>query len=193
MALTTTQMKQKTFLISCLLIIIVLSVHISFGQWSSNTALNTPVCTELGKQIDLRMSDDGKGGAFIAWKDYRSGGGAGLPDIYIQHLNAGGVPQWINNGVALCTDPADQSTPAIVTDMHGGAIVAWSDWRSGIERDIFAQHIDSLGIVQWAIDGVAVANKPEREHNEKIISDDAGGAIIVWEQQGGNGAWDIWA
>ena len=186
-------MKQRTIKQYSFLIMLILSVKVSFGQWSSNTNVNTPVCIELGRQIDLRMAEDGKGGAFITWKDYRASGGFGLPDIYIQYLNAAGYPKWATNGVALCTDAADQSTPSIVTDMAGGAIVAWSDWRTGIERDLFAQRIDSMGVIQWTIDGVGVANKPEREHNEKIVSDDAGGAIIVWEQQGNNGNWDLWA
>ncbi len=134
------------------------------------------------------MSEDGKGGTFISWKDYR----AGLPDIYIQYMNAAGVRMWDTAGVPLCTDPADQSTPAITTDMAGGAIVTFSDWRSGIERDVYAQRVDSLGVIQWTLNGVGIATKTVREHNEKIISDDAGGAIIVWEQQSG-GQWDIWA
>jgi hypothetical protein len=75
--------------------------------------------------------------------------------------------------------------------MNSGAIVAWSDWRSGIERDVYAQRINSSGLVQWTTDGVAVADKPIREHNEKIISDDHGGAIIVWEQQDNFGQWDF--
>jgi len=186
-------MKLRTIKISFILIILTLHVKFGFGQWSSNTAVNTPVCVDLGRQIDLRMADDNKGGVFITWKDYRSGGGVGLPDIYIQYLNQAGYPQWTTNGVALCTDAADQSTPSIVSDMAGGVIVAWSDWRTGIERDLFAQRIDSAGVIQWTLNGVGVANKPEREHNEKIVSDDAGGAIIVWEQQGGNGNWDLWA
>ena len=99
---------------------------------------------------------------------------------------------WDTAGVVLCNDPADQSTPAIVTDMTGGVIVAFSDWRSGIERDVYAQRVDSLGVVQWITNGVGIATKPVREHNEKIISDGQGGAIVVWEQQSG-GQWDIWA
>ncbi|MES2398229.1 MAG: T9SS type A sorting domain-containing protein [Bacteroidota bacterium] len=186
-------MKQRAITKSLVLILLILCVKTSFSQWSSNTSVNTPVCVDLGRQIDLRMADDGKGGVFVTWKDYRSGGGVGLPDIYIQYLNEAGYPQWTTNGVALCTDPADQSTPSIVSDMAGGVIVAWSDWRTGVERDLFAQRIDSAGVIQWTINGVGVANKPEREHNEKIVSDDAGGAIIVWEQQGGNGNWDLWA
>jgi len=156
-----------------------------FAQWNTNTALNTPVCTATDKQVDTRMMDDGHGGAFIAWKDYRNG----MPDIYIQHLDSLGNALWQADGVALCTDPADQSTPAIVSDMRGGAIVAWSDWRSGVERDLYAQRVDANGQIKWQLDGAIVSNKPIREHNEKIVSDGQGGAIIVWEQQQGD--WDI--
>lgn len=161
-----------------------------FAQWNSNPAINTPICTEVGKQIEHRIISDGFNGAFITWKDYRTGG---VPDIYIQHINSAGITQWTTNGIGLCTDFNDQSTPAIITDMNGGAIVTWSDWRSGVERDIYAQRINAQGIIQWTYDGTIVTNKPEREHSEKIISDDQGGAIIFWEQQSSfTGQWDIW-
>lgn len=158
---------------------------VAIAQWNANTTINTPVCTAPNKQVDTRMMDDGQGGAFIAWKDYRNG----MPDIYIQHIDSLGNALWQVDGVALCTDPADQSTPAIVSDMRGGAIVAWSDWRSGVERDLYAQRVNANGQIMWQLDGAIVSNKPIREHNEKIISDGAGGAIVVWEQQQGD--WDI--
>ena len=87
------------------------------------------------------------GGSFIAWKDYRSG--SSDPDIYIQYLNFSGVAQLTLNGVYLCYNSSDQSSPSITSDMNGGAIVAWPDWRSGIELDVYAQRINSTGIVQW--------------------------------------------
>lgn len=162
----------------------------AFAQWSNSPSVNTPVCTATDKQIDLRMMDDGYKGVYIAWKDYRAGG---VPDIYIQRMDSSGYALWTTNGVPLCTDPADQSTPAICTDMKGGAIVAWSDWRSGVERDLYAQRVNSNGSVLWTTDGVGVANKPEREHNEKITSDGAYGAYVVWEQQDNiNYWWNIW-
>ncbi len=164
----------------------------SFAQWTSNSAINTPVSIGIGKQQELRLCKDDFGGAFVAWKDGRCNSGAGPNDIYVQHFNASGYAQWTTGGVALCTESTDQSTAAITKDMTGGVIVAWSDWRSGIERDVYAQRIDSMGVVQWTLDGVGIATKTIREHNEKIISDDNGGAIIVWEQQSG-GQWDIWA
>jgi len=160
-----------------------------FAQWNSNSSINTPVCTASGKQVDARMIDDDHHGAYVTWKDYRTG----IPDIYIQRVDSLGFPLWTFNGESLCNDPADQSTPSITTDMKGGAIVTWSDWRSGIERDIYAQRITKNGIIKWTFNGAGVANKVEREHNEKIISDDNGGAIIAWEQQDNvNFWWDIW-
>ncbi len=173
-----------TFILVCLCI-----THITLGQWNSNPALNTPVCTALNKQIDPRILEDGYGGAFVVWKDYRNS----LPDVFVQRINNLGVTQWALNGVGACTDAADQSTPNVCSDGQGGIIVAWSDWRSGIERDLYAQRIDPNGNVLWVANGIIVSNKPNREHNEKIVSDGFGGAIVVWEQQEANGTWNEWA
>ncbi len=160
------------------------------AQWTTNLSLNTPICNLTGSQRDPRIIKDGYGGAFIEWKDSRTG----VPDIYVQRVNSQGVTLWTVNGVGACTDAADQSTPSIVDDMAGGCIVTWSDWRSGIERDVYAQRIDSLGNMLWTVNGAIVTNKNEREHNERIISDGAGGCIIAWEQQNTiNYEWDIWA
>jgi hypothetical protein len=160
------------------------------AQWSADPSVNTPIVVEpLGKQIDLRMLEDGVGGAFIVWKDYRA---SGIPDIYIQRINASGVVLWTVNGVGACTDFADQSTPFICTDENGGCIIAWSDWRSGIERDLYAQRFDANGNALWTAQGAPVAIKNDREHNERLVSDGTGGAIVVWEQQTGAG-WDVWA
>lgn len=184
---------KKVPLLHCVFLgAVIFTADVLQAQWSSNPSVNTPVSTGIGKQQELRLCKDDFGGVFIAWKDGRSNSGSGPNDIYVQHFNAAGYPQWTANGVALCIEPTDQSTAAITKDMTGGVIVAWSDWRSGIERDVYAQRIDSFGVVQWTLNGVGIATKPIREHNEKIISDDAGGAIIVWEQQSG-GQWDIWA
>lgn len=158
------------------------------SQWSLDPSVNTPICVATGRQIDPRMIEDGEGGAFIAWKDYR----AGVSDVYVQRINAQGQVMWTVDGVGACTDPADQSTPGICADGNGGCIVAWSDWRSGIERDLYAQRFNGSGVAQWTPQGAPVATKFDREHNERIVPDGTGGCIVVWEQQTGAG-WDVWA
>ena len=171
------------------LLVLFLSLK-SFAQWNINTAINTPICTEAAKQIDPRIMEDGVGGAYITWKDYRPTNA--LPDIYIQRIDAKGNVKWISNGIGVCTDIKDQSTPAICSDMKGGAIVAWSDWRTGIERDLYAQRIDSNGNIKWMVNGANISNLSNREHSEKITSDGKGGVIIAFEKQIA-GVWDVWA
>lgn len=160
------------------------------AQWSLSPTINTPVCLSNGEQKDLRMTADGKGGVFIAWKDLRATNGK--PDIYVQRLDSLGIPLWTVNGSDVCTQAADQSTPAIVSDDKDGVIIAWSDWRSNIERDIYAQRMDRNGNKLWPTDGAPVTIKNAREHSEKIIPDGLSGVIVVWEQQRSNGTWDIW-
>jgi hypothetical protein len=150
------------------------------AQWEANNLINTPVCIEFGKQNDVRILGDGEHGAFLAWKDARNGNDN--PDIYVQHVDSSGMMLWENNGKPICTDTTDQSTPNLCTDGNGGFILTWSDRRNGGERDVYAQRVSHDGVVLWTNNGVNVAGKPIREHNEKIASDDNGGAFIIWEQ-----------
>lgn len=160
------------------------------GQFTNDVYLNTPICVEFGKQNDPRILGDGHGGAFIAWKDARNG--TANPDIYLQHIDSLGYPQWTGSGIAICNDLADQSTPNLCSDMHGGVIIAWSDLRSGLERDVYAQRVSANGEILWTSNGVAIANNIYREHNEKICSDGTGGAYFVWEQfDDALGYWNI--
>lgn len=179
----------KNKLLYLVLLITCYGLNEASAQWNSNPAINTPLCLSNGRQIDLRMMEDGAGGTFVTWKDYRASNG--LPDIYAQRFDAFGYPMWIGNGVVICDESHDQSTPAIVSDMRGGAIIAWSDWRSMIERDIYAQRIDANGNIKWTVNGMNVTDLSQREHSEKIVSDGKGGVIIAFEKQ--NGLWDIWA
>lgn len=167
-----------------------LSANAAFAQWNSNTQINTPVSAATNWQIDLRMVEDGQKGTFLVWKDYRNG----TPDIFAQHIDSMGVALWAVDGAPVCTQTADQSTPSILPDGQGGIIVSWSDWRSGIERDIYAQRLNQYGQPVWPMDGVVVVNKTNREHNERMVSDGQGGAIIVFEQKNASTyLWEIWA
>ncbi|MEN9334013.1 MAG: hypothetical protein RLY35_1193 [Bacteroidota bacterium] len=163
-----------------LFLFLIVSSLISDAQWEVNNLINTPVCVEFGKQNDVRILGDDHHGAFLAWKDARNGNNN--PDIYVQHVDSLGVMLWETDGKPICIDTSDQSTPNLCTDGNGGFILAWSDRRNGGERDVYVQRISADGNILWTNNGVQVAGKPIREHNEKIASDDNGGAFVVWEQ-----------
>jgi len=148
-------------------------------QW---TADGVSVCTAANSQSTPQLVSDDSGGAIITWEDARSGN----IDIYAQRINNSGIPQWTADGVSLCTAGNDQWRPQIVSDGSGGAIITWYDWRSG-NTDIYAQRVNSSGVVQWATDGVAVCTAANGQYIPQIVSDGSGGAIITWHDwRGGN-------
>lgn len=161
-----------------------------FAQWNISPSINTSISASLNDQQDARIVTDAKGGAIITWVDFRNS--LTLADIFVQRVNASGYPLWTLNGTAICTDLADQTAVGIVDADNGGAILTWQDWRNG-DRDIYAQKIDSSGNVLWTSNGVAVCVKVNHQSSPKIISDAAGGAIIVWEDSSLTGNWDIYA
>ena len=59
---------RKIILSACALFFISFS---SFSQWNANPAVNTPVSTAFVDQKSQKMVSDTKGGAIIAWEDFR--------------------------------------------------------------------------------------------------------------------------
>jgi hypothetical protein len=145
------------------------------------------LCTVAGNQDFPRIAPDGNGGAIVEWWDF--GGKNG--DIYAQRIGTGGAVQWTVNGVALVTATADQLDPRIISDGAGGAIVAWTDARSG-NADIYGQRLDAMGTVQWASVGVPLCTAASYQSFQVITSDGAGGAIVAW-QDSRNGNPDVYA
>ena len=162
-------------LVAPVLILLALSLHpqLSHAQWQPD---GTPISSALNDQLFPVSLPDGNGGAFIAWRDVRSGSG----DIYAQRVNSLGVPQWTKDGVIICSAGADQANMAIESDGTGGAIIVWEDARTG-NYDIYAQRVNSAGVVQWTANGVAVCVVANNQTQAKLVSDNATGAVITWQ------------
>ncbi|HXG00714.1 MAG TPA: T9SS type A sorting domain-containing protein, partial [Bacteroidota bacterium] len=114
-------------------------------------------------------------------------------DVYAQRVDGSGVPQWTADGLAISTATGDQSSPLVVSDGAGGAIIAWVDYRSGVDAGIYAQRVSAAGATQWAANGVVVCDTAGDQFAPAMVSDGAGGAIIVWSEAR-SGTWmDIYA
>src|SRR5512134_1478085 len=89
--------------------------------------------------------------------------------------------QWRIDGAPLCTAPSNQFTPVAIPDGAGGAIVAWYDYRSG-GADIYAQHVLPSGVSDptWPANGRVVCAAAGGQYAPAIVTDGAGGAILVW-------------
>jgi hypothetical protein len=108
-------------------------------QWTAN---GEAICTATGNQNLPTIVSDGSGGAIVTWMDYRSGSNY---DISAQRINASGAVQWTADGVAISAASATQEYPTIVSDGSGGAIITWSDLRSGTDYDVYAQNVTDAG------------------------------------------------
>jgi hypothetical protein len=110
------------------------------AQWAPG---GVPVCTAVSTQDDVEVAADGYGGAVITWEDWRL---LFYSKVYAQRVNASGAALWTADGVAVCTAGDDQLDPCIASDGAGGAIIAWSDNRTGY-LDIYINRVGSSGSV----------------------------------------------
>lgn len=156
-------------------------------RWQVNGA---PICTTTQKQSYPKIVSDTRGGAIITWMDERTGAYSG--NIYAQRIRGDGTMLWPVNG-ALVKSPAAYS-PLLVSDGAAGAIIAWRDDRISVDAaDVYAQHLDSTGAIQWTATGVAICTQSGQQMPAGMVSDDSGGAIIVWSHTRADGSPDIFA
>ncbi len=148
--------------------------YIGYTEWKHTG--NLPICTAENEQYFPTITTDGTDGVIVTWQDGRNGN----YDIYAQRVDSNGNPVWKENGIPICMHDASQSTPAIVSDLNGGAIIVWGDTRNG-SQDSYAQHINAEGDKLWEQDGVSICVEPNLQDDFTAISDGKGGVIIVWE------------
>ncbi len=145
------------------------------------------VCNAAGTQQVPAMCSDGGTGVVVVWSDSRSG-----TDLYAQRVGSGGTVAWAANGVPVCSAVNTQTSPQIVQDGQGGAIVAFTDYRNG-GSDIYAQRfaIDS-GTMQWGADGVPVCTQLGSQTAPQLAADGLGGASVVWTDYRQNDYGDVY-
>jgi len=150
-------------------------------QWTPN---GIQICTNPSDQLFPKIAGDGNGGAIIVWEDDRNNG------LYIQHIDASGITQWSPNGVQFTISHG--GTAKILGDGNGGAIVAWQASPGGLYTDIYAQRIDSKGVLLWPAGGVAICSASLDQHALDMVTDGKGGAIITWVDDRNNyGVYDF--
>jgi hypothetical protein len=161
--------------------------------WPANGLL---VCGAIGGQINPALIADANG-ALVAWSDSRGA----TEDLYVHHVLPAGALDgaWPAAGAILSGANQQQAFPTIVTDGAGGAIVAWEDGRNGgglsSQLDIYAGHMRAIGAADstWGANGTVLCLSTGFDQTRPLaVSDGAGGAIVVWnDQRNGNG--DLYA
>jgi hypothetical protein len=110
------------------------------------------------------------------WSENRTG----ATDHFAQKLDSAGIRCWDTTGAWLgSVDTAGGQLSAGI-DGRGGAVAAWTLYRSLQNWDIYAQHVDSGGHLRWSDTGLAVCAGDNDVRYPAAVTDGEGGAIIAW-------------
>jgi len=143
-------------------------------QWTAN---GTVICDWSNSQLAPQICRVNSGGAIIAWHDLRSGM---AEDIYAQRVTQGGEMAWTQNGIVICNASNMQNEVRMCADGADGAIMAWSDMRSAITLQIYAQRVSSSGKMLWEFNGAAVCTHTAGINFHQITNAGVGAAIFTW-------------
>jgi hypothetical protein len=121
--------------------------NISVG-WDEDGLEVGPNSNEVN-QYDPRIIQDEDNGVYVLWKNSDSSEN----DLYAQRIDDDGSVNldWDRYGVPFCIADNTQHQQYGIQSTRGGIIVAWSDYRNGIDYDIYAQKIcpdSSLGLCE---------------------------------------------
>lgn len=160
----------------------------AWGSWyvfriNSNGAFRAITSNVVGARGGAHMiyggNSNGKDYVNIAWWDYGDFA-INIEDPEVNYPASTDTLYAPWNKITLSSTPSWWSEPSLISDGAGGAIVAWEDSRNG-NTDIFAQKIDSNGTISWTPGGVPIAVQSDSQGRPQLVSDGAGGAVIVWQ------------
>ncbi len=87
----------------------------------------------------------------------------------------------------ICVQPNKQKNAKAVSDLKGGVIIVWEDYRNDtILGDIYAQRINAAGQIVWQTNGVPICTNAADQNSPTMVTDSLGGAFIVWQDSRGS-------
>jgi hypothetical protein len=140
------------------------------------------VCNAPGQQLVRAAPADGVGGFFVIWEDFRTPEEA--KGIYAQHMTSAGssMAAWPTTGLPVSVGTELRDHPTAVLDGQGGIMVAWRDYRSDTDGDLYALRItnEATPAAGWTLNGMVVANGPGPQWDPSIVGDGQGGFYIAY-------------
>ena len=160
----------------------------SYAQfdWSDN---GVPIRQGLHIEWQRTGSVGSDGSMIIAWSDTRQS----IRDIYAQKIDSEGNYLWGVGGAVVVNCDGRQEDPLLVSDQNGGAYIIWRDYRDeNYYGDIYAQHINSDGVLSYGQEGIALTNQPNKQSSLNICKDGLGGAYVIWSDKNASSYGDVY-
>jgi hypothetical protein len=144
------------------------------GIGGTPATLTLAQADELSGSTVLRSAPD----MLVAWVQWQGGVGS----IHLQRVQLGAMSAaWAPGGLVLCEGPISRGPPMVLADSSGG-FIAWADFRSGTDSDIYVQRFTSGGAIAagWPAHGLPAAAGQGEQYSPWLANDGEGGAIMTW-------------
>ena len=165
--------------ISTLLLVLGLALAAT-ASWPASADSNLLICGRTGEQTVPKVAVTSDGGCYVCWMDHASGN----YDLYLQRLNAQGVPQWVSGGLLISNHPQDTwiTDYDMTVDSADYAVIAINDIRSGDDWDIYAYRVSPMGQSVWGPNGLTISDNDGFEPEPRVIVTRSGNIVFAWTE-----------
>ncbi|MCD4796610.1 MAG: T9SS type A sorting domain-containing protein [Candidatus Cloacimonetes bacterium] len=170
-----------------LLILLVLFTALTLNaqiQWTEEVPVRQGVNIEWSRAA---VPVDG-GNVVYVWSDTRFGD----RDLWAQKMDANGNRLWGEEALLVNGEINRQEDPVVIDVGGGNVIIAWVDFRNEDDGDIYVQKLNSNGDLLWNSAGVPLCLAEEIQISLNIVSDNSGGAYVIWIDNRNGVASDIY-
>ena len=158
-------------------------------QWTANGVV---VSNALTDQALPAIVNAFGGGIFVAWQDQVNGPTTGQ-DIYMQRFNENGLALMTANGVPICSAADHQYNPKMIYGGNSDVFISWEDFRNGTDLNIYAQRMNSTGVL-WTANGVAITTATGEQSSSTLVAAPLSqGAVIAWKDKRSGTNFDIYS
>ncbi len=139
---------------SLLFLFFVLNSAAVFGQWITNSELNTQLVFDSANPVNISSLEDGNGGAFLFWQDTKPNASA---NVFFLHFDNDGNVSFRADGKSVSTAPGEKKNPIVAGNNSHTAVVLWNDYSSANRGALYGQLVKSNGKLVWNDSGMKIS------------------------------------
>ena len=144
--------------------------------------VNLGVAVKPDDQVQPKIRPTPDGGCYISWFDNDPSGNPPFGyDVFLQRLDANGVPQWAAGGIRFA-DLGMSSTQdyGLDVDADGNALLAFLDDRNPKGIAVTVMKVDPTGVQHWGPKGRQAGKGQDFKGNPKIAATSDGFVVAGW-------------
>ncbi|MFA6980001.1 MAG: T9SS type A sorting domain-containing protein [Ignavibacteriaceae bacterium] len=126
-----------------------------FGQWITNSQINTQLVFDSVNPVNISSLEDGNGGAFLFWQDTKPNTPTG---IYFLHFDNDGNVSFRADGKSVSNNYGEKKNPLTAGNDTHTAVVVWNDYSSVNTGVLYGQLVKSNGTLLWNESGLKITN-----------------------------------